>query len=90
MRATLARILNMPSVDWSDTEGFLVRDVLPRKRQHPGYAAVLASMRAGVPPSPVEFRRDPYTCELMLGDGHHRVAAAQDLGWPSLPYYIDD
>jgi hypothetical protein len=88
-RASIAHILRMPSVDWTEAEGFLVRDVLPGKRKHAGYATVLADMAEHGQSTPIEFRHDPYTNGLMLGQGHHHVAAAEELGLTSLAYFID-
>ena len=89
-----ADVLDMWTPDDDGTEDcYTVRDVLDSKRQDPEYAELLESIRRNGIELPVMVRTRGG--EPWLVDGHHRVAAAIDLGietlvWSDLPLEVED
>ncbi|MDX3714412.1 ParB/RepB/Spo0J family partition protein [Streptomyces europaeiscabiei] len=90
----VATVLDMLTVDDDDSDDALyVRDVLNRKRTSDHYAGLLDEIRADGMALPVMIRT--YRGQPWLVDGHHRVAAAVDLGithlvWSDLPVELED
>lgn len=87
-------VLDMLTPDDDDTPDCLyVRDVLPHKRTSEHYASLLEAIRVDGIALPIMIRTSngwPW-----LVDGHHRVAAAVDLGithlvWSDLPIELED
>lgn len=90
----VADVLDMLTPDDDeDPNCYTVRDVLGHKRRSPHYAGLLSEIRQDGVALPVmirTFRGQPW-----LVDGHHRVAAALDLGithvvWSDLPMELED
>lgn len=89
-------VLDMLSVDAQDTDdgdGLYVRDVLASKRASTHYAELLDEVRARGMELPIMIRA--FHGQPWLTDGHHRVAAAVDLGithlvWTDLPLDVSD
>ena len=90
----IATVLDMLTPDDDDTpDALYVRDVLPHKRRSPHYAGLLDEIRADGMALPIMIRT--YRGQPWLVDGHHRVAAALDLGmthlvWSDLPIELED
>jgi ParB-like chromosome segregation protein Spo0J len=89
----VVEVLVMLSPDTEAGEGMDVADVLPRKRQSPHYARLMEEIRREGITVPVVIDFSGAFPELL--EGHHRVAAAVDLGlpavpWSSVPLRIDD
>jgi hypothetical protein len=90
----VADVLDMLTPDDDDRDDCLyVRDVLPRKRTSEHYARLLEEIRADGMALPIMIRTSHG--QPWLVDGHHRVAAALDLGithlvWTDLPLEIED
>ncbi|MGW3383297.1 ParB/Srx family N-terminal domain-containing protein [Streptomyces albogriseolus] len=90
----IADVLDMLTPDDDDTPDCLyVRDVLPFKRTSEHYASLLDEIRADGIALPIMIRT--LNGRPWLVDGHHRVAAAQDLGithlvWSDLPVELED
>lgn len=89
-----AAVLDMLTPDDDDTPDCLyVRDILDHKRRSAHYPALLEEIRRDGMSLPIMVRtRDG---EPWLADGHHRVAAAVDLGievlvWSDLPLEVED
>lgn len=85
----IAEVLNLLSPDVEPELGTDVRDVLNEKRTDDGYPELLEEIRKDgitIPVLITEF------CNGMphLADGHHRVAAAVDLGLPMVPWTDDE
>ncbi|MFC8423956.1 ParB/Srx family N-terminal domain-containing protein [Streptomyces sp. NPDC057236] len=87
-------VLDMLTPDDDDTpDALYVRDVLDHKRRSPHYPDLLDEIRADGVALPIMIRT--YRGRPWLVDGHHRVAAAQDLGithlvWSDLPLELED
>jgi tryptophan synthase alpha subunit len=87
-------LLDMLTPDDDDTpDALYVRDVLDHKRRSPHYAELLEQIRSAGIELPVMIRT--YEGTPWLVDGHHRVAAALDLGittliWSDLPLEVED
>lgn len=87
-------VLDMLTPDDDDTpDAVSVRDVLDFKRTSEHYPALLDEIRADGMALPVMIRT--LNGRPWLVDGHHRVAAALDLGithlvWSDLPVEIED
>jgi tryptophan synthase alpha subunit len=87
-------VLEMLTPEDDDTpDALYVRDVLPHKRTSAYYAGLLDEIRADGIALPIMIRT--YRGQPWLVDGHHRVAAAQDLGithliWSDLPVELED
>lgn len=90
----IAVVLDMLTPDSGDTlDDLYVRDILNHKRTSEHYAALLDEIRAEGISLPVMIRT--YNGQPWLVDGHHRVAAALDLGittlvWSDLPLEIEN
>ncbi|WP_327259941.1 ParB/Srx family N-terminal domain-containing protein [Streptomyces sp. NBC_01240] len=88
-----ADVLDMLTPDGDDTpDAFYVRDVLDHKRTSEHYASLLGEIRADGMALPIMIRTS--NGQPWLVDGHHRVAAALDLGittlvWSDLPMEIE-
>lgn len=90
---SVADILDMLTPDDDDVDCLHVRDILDHKRRSPHYAGLLDEIRKNGMELPImvrTLRGVPW-----LVDGHHRVAAALDLGiltliWSDLPLEIED
>lgn len=86
-------VLDMLTVDDDDTIDCLsVGDILDHKRRSEHYAALLDEIRANGMEVPIVIRT--FCNKPWLVDGHHRVAAAVDLGmthvvWSDLALEID-
>lgn len=88
MLVPIEQVLDLPSCDAHHDEP--VRDILPRKAQDPQYERLLLSLN-----------RDGFTRPLAIDDedewrdgwvhsnGHHRLAAAYELGYRYIPYVFD-
>lgn len=89
-----ATVLDMLTVDDDDTpDALYVRDVLDHKRRSEHYPELLEEIRRDGLALPVMIRT--YNGQPWLVDGHHRVAAALDLGidmlvWSDLPVELED
>jgi hypothetical protein len=89
-----ATLLDMLTPDDDDTfDALYVRDVLDHKRRSEHYAALLEEIRRNGMALPIMIRT--YRGQPWLVDGHHRVAAALDLGithliWSDLPVELED
>jgi ParB-like chromosome segregation protein Spo0J len=96
MLGTIAvtEILDMLTVDDDQTpDALYVRDVLDHKRTSAHYAELLEEIRQDGIALPVMIRT--YRGQPWLVDGHHRIAAAIDLGishviWSDLPMELED
>lgn len=90
----VADLLDMLTPDDDETPDCLyVRDVLDHKRKSEHYAGLLDEIREDGIALPVMIRT--FNGEPWLVDGHHRVAAALDLGittlvWSDLPIELED
>ncbi|MFD4257728.1 ParB/Srx family N-terminal domain-containing protein [Streptomyces sp. NPDC058534] len=90
----IADVLDMLTPDGDDTpDCYTVRDVLPYKRTSEHYAGLLDDIRRDGIALPVMIRT--FEGQPWLVDGHHRVAAAVDLGlthlvWSDLPVELED
>lgn len=90
----VTEVLDMLTPDDDDTEGCVcVRDVLDHKRRSEHYAGLLDEIRADGMALPIMIRT--FHGQPWLVDGHHRVAAALDLGmthlvWSDLPVELED
>jgi tryptophan synthase alpha subunit len=90
----LTDVLDMLTPDDDDTpDALYVRDVLPHKRTSAHYAGLLDEIRTDGIALPIMIRT--LNSRPWLVDGHHRVAAAQDLGithliWSDLPIELED
>ncbi len=88
-----ATVLDMLTVDDDDSDDALyVRDVLNHKRTSEHYTDLLEEIRRDGMALPVMIRT--YLGQPWLVDGHHRVAAAVDLGithlvWSDLPVELE-
>lgn len=91
---TLAEVLGLDTPDDDGTgDCYTVADTLLAKRENPEYAGLLADIRANGITVPLFIRTRngvPW-----LADGHHRVAAAQDLGitvlvWTDIPLDVEE
>jgi ParB-like chromosome segregation protein Spo0J len=79
-----AEALTLMSPDAEPEEGTDVGDVLDRKRQSLHYPRLLEEIRQdGITVPVVIDHSGPYP---ELTEGHHRIAAAVDLGLPSIPW----
>ncbi|MFI1562189.1 ParB N-terminal domain-containing protein [Streptomyces sp. NPDC020490] len=89
-----AAVLDMLTPDDDDTpDALYVRDVLDHKRRSPHYPDLLDEIRAEGMALPIMIRT--LNGQPWLADGHHRVAAALDLGithlvWSDLPLEVED
>jgi ParB-like chromosome segregation protein Spo0J len=88
----LAEALTLMSPDTDIEQGTDVADVLDDKRQSPQYPALLEAIRREGITVPVLIR--PNGQYRSLEDGHHRIAAAADLGlevvpWSDVPLRVD-
>lgn len=88
----LAEALTLMSPDADLDHGTDVADVLGDKRKSPGYPALLEAIRRDGITVPVYIQ--PCGQYPSLEDGHHRIAAAVDLGlevvpWSDVPLRID-
>jgi ParB-like chromosome segregation protein Spo0J len=88
----VAEVLVMLSPDVEPDEGTDVADALPGKRQSPHYPNLLEEIRRDGITLPVVIDFSGTYPELL--EGHHRIAAAVDLGltsvpWSSVPLRID-
>lgn len=89
-----ATVLDMLTVDDDETpDALYVRDVLDHKRTSEHYASLLNEIRQDGLALPVMIRT--YRGQPWLVDGHHRVAAAVDLGmttlvWSDLSLEVED
>ena len=87
-------ILDMATPDDDDAaDCYSVRDVLDHKRRSPHYASLLDEIRRDGVELHVMIRA--FSGRPWLVDGHHRVAAAIDLGithviWSDLPLEVED
>lgn len=87
-------VLDMLTVDDDETpDALYVRDVLNHKRTSAHYASLLDEIRQDGIALPVMIRT--YLGQPWLVDGHHRIAAAIDLGigqviWSDLPVELED
>lgn len=87
-------VLGMLTPDDDDTpDALYVADVLDHKRTSAHYAELLDEIRAAGIALPIMIRT--YNGQPWLVDGHHRVAAALDLGithlvWSDLPVELED
>ena len=90
----VADVLGMLTPDDDDTpDALYVRDVLDHKRTSEHYAGLLDEIRADGMALPVMIRT--YRGRPWLVDGHHRIAAAIDLGithvvWSVRPVEVED
>jgi len=90
----VADVLDMLTPDDDDTpDALYVRDVLDHKRTSEHYAGLLDEIRADGMALPIMIRT--YRGRPWLVDGHHRIAAAIDLGithvvWSDLPVEVED
>jgi len=90
----VADVLGMLTPDDDDTpDALYVRDVLDHKRTSEHYAGLLDEIRADGMALPIMIRT--YRGRPWLVDGHHRIAAAIDLGithvvWSDLPVEVED
>lgn len=86
-------ILDMLTPDDDETpDALYVRDVLAHKRRSDHYAELLDEIRRDGIALPVMIRT--YRGQAWLVDGHHRIAAALDLGithlvWSDLPVELE-
>jgi hypothetical protein len=86
-------VLDMLTPDDDDTvDCYTVRDVLDHKRNSEHYAGLLDEIRRDGITLPVMIRT--FDGQPWLVDGHHRVAAALDLGithlvWSDLPLELE-
>jgi ParB-like chromosome segregation protein Spo0J len=76
--------LTLMSPDAEPEDGTDVADVLDRKRQSPHYPQLLEEIRQNGITIPVVIDYSGTFGELL--EGHHRIAAAVDLGLPSVPW----
>lgn len=89
----VADVLDMLTPDDDDTpDALYVRDVLDHKRTSEHYADLLDEIRADGIALPIMIRT--FNGKPWLADGHHRVAAAIDLGittlvWSDLPMELE-
>lgn len=84
----LAEVLNLLSPDTNPEQGTDVRDVLEEKRTDKDYPALLEAIRRDGITIPILIT--PFSGDtLHLADGHHRVAAAMDLGMDMVPWTDD-
>lgn len=89
----LTDVLDMLTPDDDDTpDALYVRDVLPHKRTSEHYPRLLNEIRTNGIALPIMIRT--LNSRPWLVDGHHRVAAAQDLGithliWSDLPIDLE-
>jgi hypothetical protein len=87
-------VLDMVTPDDDDTVDCLsVRDILDHKRKSEHYAGLLDEIRRDGMQLPIMIRT--FHGEPWLVDGHHRVAAAIDLGitrlvWSDIPLEVED
>lgn len=79
----LSELLEMPSTDAEGYGGRKVKDILDRKRSDEFYPELVESIREHGIYAPVMVRNG------VFHNGHHRVAAAQDLGLTDVPYTSD-
>lgn len=90
----IADLLDMLTGDDDETaDSLYVRDVLDHKRTSAHYGELLNEIRRDGMALPVMIRT--HNGEPWLVDGHHRVAAALDLGithlvWSDLPVELED
>ena len=90
----VADVLDMLTPDDDETpDALYVRDVLDHKRRSEHYAGLLEEIRRDGIALPVMIRT--LNGQPWLVDGHHRVAAALDLGmthlvWSDLPMELED
>lgn len=80
----IAYFLTLISPDAEPEDGTDVQDVLAKKRESNGYPALVEAIRRDgitVPVLVVTDDGSPY-----LGDGHHRIAAAIDVGLETVPW----
>jgi ParB-like chromosome segregation protein Spo0J len=80
----VAEALALMSPDAEPEDGTDVADVLDRKRQSPHYPQLLEEIRRDGITVPVVIDYSGTYGELL--EGHHRIAAAVDLGLPSIPW----
>lgn len=90
--ATVLAMLS-PDVDDCAVDGETVADTLPAKRRSPHYPGLLTEIARDGITVPVVIRRDPAGNPWLM-EGHHRVAAAVDLGmsvvpWTDVPLDVD-
>jgi len=89
-----ATVLDMLTPDDDETpDCYTVRDILDHKRRSPHYAELLDEIRRDGMALPIMVRT--FNGRPWLVDGHHRVAAAIDLGithlvWSDLPLEIEE
>lgn len=89
----VAEALTLMSPDAEPDEGTDVADVLDRKRKSPHYPRLLENIRQEGITIPIVIDYSGLYPELT--EGHHRIAAAVDLGlpvvpWSSVPLRIDN
>jgi hypothetical protein len=90
----VAEVLDMWTPDDDGTDDcYTVRDILDHKRDSEHYAGLLEEIRRDGMALPVMIRT--LRGQPWLVDGHHRVAAALDLGittlvWSDLPIELED
>lgn len=87
-------VLDMLTPDDDETpDALYVQDILDHKRRSPHYADLLDEIRRNGIALPIMIRS--FNGRPWLVDGHHRVAAALDLGitslvWSDLPLEVED
>lgn len=86
-------VLDMATPDDDTIDCYTVRDILDHKRSSPHYPELLEEIRRDGIALPIMIRT--HHGEPWLVDGHHRVAAAIDLGiitlvWSDLPLEVED
>lgn len=83
---TTSEALHLMSPDADPAIGTDVADTLADKRRSPGYPTLLADIRAHGITIPIHIANVPGVAYRELLDGHHRVAAADELGLTSIPW----
>ncbi|MEH0417830.1 ParB/Srx family N-terminal domain-containing protein [Streptomyces sp. B21-083] len=83
----VAEVLDMLTPDDETPDGYTVRDILDHKRQSEHYTKLCDAIRRDGIALPVMIRT--LDGQPWLADGHHRVAAAIDLGLAEIPWTDD-
>jgi ParB-like chromosome segregation protein Spo0J len=89
----VTEVLDMLTPDDDTVDALYVRDVLDHKRRSEDYPRLVEEIRRDGMNLPIMIRT--YRGQPWLADGHHRVAAAIDLGithvvWSDLPLEVED